>query len=295
VIAEPINDNDCLGRLTDYAAAQIGRRDLVAFALQFRSTAALATRIRAMPQRDDEGDPKDGPRVACDVSQRARVPAGDPNCVERALLYLVVAEHIDPRPVRQLITIDTPAGRHTLPVEDGVPIILDPRRGRNEIEAGVWRATRAPRAVDAAPALRDDDRRLLEWIGHIAEEPAERHAGELGRRRVARARHALVALATSIAPLPKLRASRQVKHDLAYALDLADVAAPLWGPKGVAGVAVARAALGGLGLLPPRNALLPHARPLAVEDLDVWNRQPASMPDAAQAAAQQPGEERGTA
>ena len=47
--------------------------------------------------------------------------------VERAALYLGVAELIDPRPVRQLATLDLEWGRHTFPIESGAPIVLDPR------------------------------------------------------------------------------------------------------------------------------------------------------------------------
>ena len=94
----------------------------------------------SLPQRNDEGDPDDGPRVPCDVSQRLRLPAEDPNCVERSALYMAAAEIIDPGPLRRLATIDTPIGRHTFPVENDVPVRLDPRVPRNALDArGVWR------------------------------------------------------------------------------------------------------------------------------------------------------------
>ncbi len=53
-----------------------------------------------------------------DVSQRVRIPAANPNCVERSALYLAAGEIIDPRPLRQLATIHTPIGPHTFPVEE---------------------------------------------------------------------------------------------------------------------------------------------------------------------------------
>src|SRR5205823_15002192 len=93
--------------------------------------------IRTLPQRDDDGDKKDGPKVeACEPPQRLRIPAEDPNCVERSALYIAVAELIDAAPTRQLATLDTPIGLHTFPIENGAPIILDPRVPRNCLDCG---------------------------------------------------------------------------------------------------------------------------------------------------------------
>src|SRR5688500_12222478 len=114
---------------------------LVALAEEHRTPAALARWIRGLPQRDDTGAPCDGPKVeVCRPAQRLRVPAEDPNCVERAALYLGVAELMDPDPVRRLATVETPAGLHTFPTEDGEPVILDPQQSRNGLQASLYTA-----------------------------------------------------------------------------------------------------------------------------------------------------------
>src|SRR5262249_37561944 len=139
VIDLPLNDYECLDQLTLVAIKAVGRADIARFARRFSSTAALRRWIRSLPQRDDEGVAGEGPRGRRDDSPPRRVPALDPNCVERSLLYLAVAEHLDARPVRRLATILTPAGRHTLVVENGEPVVMDPRLTRNGVEAGLWR------------------------------------------------------------------------------------------------------------------------------------------------------------
>ncbi|MFT3697700.1 MAG: hypothetical protein QM831_31465 [Kofleriaceae bacterium] len=77
--------------------------EIAEIAAKHPTTVSLAAWIRTLPQRDDDGDPEDGPKIdACAPPQRLRVPAPDPNCVERSALYLAVAEIIDPE-------TDTPA------------------------------------------------------------------------------------------------------------------------------------------------------------------------------------------
>src|SRR5689334_19303900 len=128
----------------------VARQDpaLVAVAEQHADPGALVTWIRTLPQRDDEGSPCDGPKVeACRPAQRLRVPAEDPNCVERAALYVGAAELIDPGPVRRLATVDTPSGLHTFPTEDGLPVVLDPDVSRNSLRAGLFRAGRGRNAA----------------------------------------------------------------------------------------------------------------------------------------------------
>ena len=131
MIGVPFEDNDlwCLGHITEIGVALVNERSpwLVELAAKFATTDELAAWIRGLPQRDDQGLSGDGPKVvACEPWQRLRLPAGNPNCVERSVLYLVVAELIDPRPVRRLSTLDFAWGRHTFPIEEGEPIVLDP-------------------------------------------------------------------------------------------------------------------------------------------------------------------------
>jgi hypothetical protein len=132
VIGVPFDNNDltCLGAVSEVVADLVARRDplLVELAAQYPTTEALATWIRSLPQRDDEGIPADGPKVeACEPVQRLRIPAPNPNCLERSAVYIGVAELIDPWPVRQLATLDFDWGRHTFPIESGAPVVLDPR------------------------------------------------------------------------------------------------------------------------------------------------------------------------
>ncbi len=138
MIGVPFDNNDltCLSAISEVMADLVERRDplLVEIAQKYPTTVALAVWIRSLPQRDDFGAPGDGPKVeACQPVQRLRIPAPDPNCVERAALYLGVAELIDPYPVRQLATLDFDWGRHTFPIENGAPVILDPRISGEEV------------------------------------------------------------------------------------------------------------------------------------------------------------------
>jgi hypothetical protein len=132
---------------------------IVEYAQRFRTPHELAEHIRTLPQRDDEGAPDDGPKLeACEPVQRFRIPAPDPNCFERAVLYLAVAELLEPHPVRQLATLEFPWGRHTIALENGYPIVLDPRVSLAEIEDGVKTglASNVPEQLEPEPAVIDD-------------------------------------------------------------------------------------------------------------------------------------------
>src|SRR5690349_11320920 len=99
MIGLPHNDHDCLGAITAEVTAKVSQRDeeLARIAQDHDDTDTLITWIRSLPQRDDEGIPCDGPKVdACTPPQRLRIPAPDPNCVERSALYIAAAELIDP-------------------------------------------------------------------------------------------------------------------------------------------------------------------------------------------------------
>lgn len=237
MIAAPLNDQDCLGRLTEVAAAGQSRAELRDLAARFRSTAALAAWIRELPQRDDHGDPADGPRVDCEVTQRARLLAEDPNCVERSILYLAAAELIDPEPVRQLATIETPSGRHTFPVENGEPVVLDAGLSRNGLRAGVWLIRNGGQEPPVALAAESDPYRLLAWMVDLAEEIAEQRDGAKGRLRVDRSRAVFGALLDGRSVSPGERS------DALYTLRMAGEAAPMYGQTGLVGFRIARATI----------------------------------------------------
>jgi hypothetical protein len=154
---------------------EVGDPLLVEIAQKYPTTEALAGWIRSLPQRDDFGTPGDGPKVeACQPVQRLRIPAPDPNCVERAALYLGVAELIDPRPARQLATLDFDWGRHTFPIENGAPIILDPRISGEELARGMAAGnTAAPAATPELPKpgpMVIDVREAIDYTAQLAEE-----------------------------------------------------------------------------------------------------------------------------
>lgn len=84
MITLPLNDQECLGQVTEVVAELVRHRDatITEIAERFPTTAALASWIRSLPQRDDTGVPADGPKVEqCDPPQRLRIPAEDPNCL----------------------------------------------------------------------------------------------------------------------------------------------------------------------------------------------------------------------
>ena len=198
MIGLPFNDLHCLGSITEVIAELVKHEDpvITELAAKYRSTEALAAWIRTLPQRDDDGDDQDGPKVeTCEPPQRLRIPAPDPNCVERAALYLAVAELIDPAPVRQLATLDTPVGLHTFPVENGAPIILDPRVPRNCLDCGVAMTSPGPVEIDAHDAI--------EWSARLAEDGAGTANVRNGPSRVRRARNAVMRLVDEgVVPAP---------------------------------------------------------------------------------------------
>jgi hypothetical protein len=189
VIALPFNDLRCLGSITEVVAEMVKTQDpvIVELAAKHPTTESLAAWIRTLPQKDDDGDPKDGPKAeACDPPQRLRIPAPDPNCVERSALYIAVAELIDPSANRQLATLDTPVGLHTFPLENGAPVILDPRVPRNCLNCGVAMTAPGPVVVDAHDAI--------EWSARLAEDGAGTANIRNGASRVRKARNAVMRL-----------------------------------------------------------------------------------------------------
>jgi hypothetical protein len=200
VIGVPFDNNDltCLGAITEVVADLVDRRDplLLELAAQYPTTEALAAWIRSLPQRDDEGVPGDGPKVeACEPVQRLRIPAPNPNCVERASLYLGVAELIDPLPLRQLATLDFHWGRHTFPIENGAPIVLDPRVTSEALARGLAHPAPATSSASLAPVapmppalvpVAIEVTEAIEYTAQLAEAGAQKVRNGPGRARLAR-------------------------------------------------------------------------------------------------------------
>jgi hypothetical protein len=222
VIGLPFNDLKCLGSITEVVAELVTNEDpvIAEIAAKHTTTESLADWIRSLPQRDDEGEKNDGPKVEeCKPPQRLRLPAEDPNCVERAALYIATAELIDPRPARQLATLDTPVGMHTFPVENGAPVILDPRVPRNALEGGLYLHSDTPLTIDARDAI--------EWTAQLAEAGAANFRN--GPNRVRTARNAIMQLVDEGVP----PASAEVIEAIGWLLGLAEKVARRFGPRAI--------------------------------------------------------------
>lgn len=219
MILPPLNDQACLGAITDVTRSLVTDRDpeLTALARELATMPAVVRWIRSLPQRDDVGQPADGPKVdACSPPQRLRLPAPDPNCVERAALYVILGELLAPEVGRRLATVDTDAGLHTLPIERDAPVVLDPRMPRNAAWAGLDRLMEK--------ALPTELPNCAAWACEVAAEPAAALPG--GARRVRNARPALQGAGRGV-PV-----AADVVGDVALTLALAAREARRWGPAG---------------------------------------------------------------
>ena len=84
MIGLPFNDLHCLGSITEVISEMVKHEDpvITELATKYPTTNGLAAWIRTLPQRDDDGGEKDGPKIeTCEPPQRLRIPAPDPNCV----------------------------------------------------------------------------------------------------------------------------------------------------------------------------------------------------------------------
>ncbi len=159
MIASPMNDHECLGPTTDQIVAELQAQNpaIVDLAARFTSTDDLAAWFRTLPQRDDDGIPGDGPKVAaCRPPQRLQLDSPTPNCFERSARFTGAAELIEPDRVYRLATVDTPNGLHTFPTRDGQPVILDPKVVRNG----------PPRSTELDVPIATRRLRLQRLIGH---------------------------------------------------------------------------------------------------------------------------------
>ena len=141
MIVAPVNDVECLAQLTTIARELASTTLVQTVARHLGSREAVIRWIQAKPQADDDG--REAIRyITCDVPQRVRLLADDPNCVERATDALLLLESLERMKLtssaaRALATVDRPA-RHTGLVEKHgehwYAVDLFPRRnasGRN--------------------------------------------------------------------------------------------------------------------------------------------------------------------
>lgn len=220
MIGEPLNDRRCLGQISQRAADARRSPEVLQLARGLADTSELVAHIRRLPQRDDSGEGQEPPTIACDVPQRVRLLPRDPNCVERSLAYLAVAEAIDPVPLRQLAMVEFPdGGRHVYPVENDLEVVLDPTVPRNALAAGLFRLRNA--LGQEPPMSQWSPQYTLEWIARVAAAEAS-NASE--RASVVRGRAAFRAL------LDGQRVTADDVKSIGVTMALADRAAPLWGP-----------------------------------------------------------------
>ncbi len=263
MIGLPYNDHQCLGTITEMVAERVNQGDetLRALAQQHPSTESLVAWIRSLPQRDDLGEPNDGPKVAaCAPVQRLRFPAPpDPNCFERAAMYLGAAELIDPQPVRQLATLETSIGAHTIPLENGAPVILDPRVTRNSLRY-------TPTSMDEGP-VPISPRDAIEWTVQLAEVEAADVRNGAGApaqaKELYQAKDAMLRVVEGTAPQ-----SRDEIERIAWLLSLAEQAARRYGPPAMAIVrstAQAVAELADEAIARAKREEPPPARNLSIE------------------------------
>jgi len=187
MIGLPYNDHQCLGAISQILATMVDERDpvLLELAAQYPRTRDLVDYIRSQPQRDDLGDPADGPRVhACSPPQRVRIGADDPNCVERAALFCAVEEINRPQHTYQLATVDTPVGMHTFPLKDGKPIVLDPRVTNECLECGLAISTPGPIAVEPRNAIAWMIDMAAQDAGQLRNGPSQLYLGKNAIRRL---------------------------------------------------------------------------------------------------------------
>jgi hypothetical protein len=244
MIGLPYNDHQCLGAISQILATMVEDHDpvLLELAAQHPTTRNLIDYIRSLPQRDDVGDPADGPRVhACSPPQRLRLDADDPNCVERAALFLAVEEINDPQHTRQLATVDTPVGLHTFPLVDGKPIVLDPRVTNECLECGLAIHHPGPVAIEPRNAVAWMIDMAAQDAGELRNGPSTMYVGKNAIRRL---------LDESAVP------ERKEIDAMAFVFALAERAARRYGTRALGIVRTAARALADVldGVLARRNA-----------------------------------------
>jgi hypothetical protein len=144
VILEPVNDLACLSQLTTIARELSATTLIHSVAKHLGSRDGVIRWIQAKPQTDDDG--KELIQfITCDVPQRVRLLAEDPNCVERATDAMMLLEALEqlkleaPTP-RALATVERPL-RHTGLVE---------KRGDRWYAVDLFPRRNAPRNFDWA-------------------------------------------------------------------------------------------------------------------------------------------------
>lgn len=298
MIGAPVNDHDCLGRLTEYVRALVGRPEFVAAARPYSSLAVLVEDIRRRPQINDVGKTPPGvPVIACpDVPQRTIVNSPMPNCWERAATFVLFAELIDPSGLYQLATLDTPAGRHTIALRNGSWVVLDPYVPEPSSTLFPARNGMAsmgtPRNLALPTATASDAQQLLSWLVNVAESVAAQHYDPTFHLAIAHARYVLARFGLLVGEVVTVDSCSRIPgeaHDCSLTLEDVQRGTPPdgqrarrdlfallpfsyygalngWGVQGVAAWQQAVYLLMTLGLVGNRQ-----------RNADVWDRDPADV------------------
>lgn len=198
MIALPYNDLECLGPASQVAATMahedIALREL---ASKYTTIPEVIAYIRSLPQRDDSGNPDDGPRLyQCDPDQRLRAgttllgtpddPAArpTPNCFERALLFIQLCELIAPENTYQLATVQTKAGLHTFPLVNGKAIVLDPDVTQECLDCGLALNSKGPVGIEPRNAIAWVMDMAGEDVGLLRNGPTQLYLGKNALRRL---------------------------------------------------------------------------------------------------------------
>jgi hypothetical protein len=187
MIGLPYNDLGCLGPVSEILAAMVHEQHppLIELADQYPTMAEVIDYIRSLPQRDDLGDPADGPKVhACSPPQRLQIPSDEPNCFERAAAFTAIMELNHPENTYQLATVDTPVGMHTFPLVNGKPVILDPRVSMECLECGLALNTPGPVAVEPRNALAWTVDMAGQGVGQLRNGPSQVYIGKNAIRKL---------------------------------------------------------------------------------------------------------------
>lgn len=187
MIGLPYNDFACLGAMSQIAATMVADPDpaLLELAAKYPTLRQAEDYLRSRPQRDDLGDPADGPRVhECEPPQRLVLDGDAPNCLERAMLLTIMQEINHPEHTYQLATVDTPIGLHTFPLVDGKPIVLDPRVTAECLECGLAIGQPGPVAVEPRNAIAWMIDMAAQDAGQLRNGPSSVYLGKNAIRRM---------------------------------------------------------------------------------------------------------------
>ncbi len=186
MITQPLNDARCLLLVLAVAREHIRESEVQTVARAYASPSAYVDDLRSRPQLDDRAWilPR-APRIPCHPPQRVRFNPKDPNCVERALSYIVVAEILDPDTPRTLFTVRYGVTSHTLPVEQTTngpqPVILDPHESTTDTLPANLSFAAVAQLLGYAPGQPTPTTEPLAWAEQIAarEGPEPRNGRKL--------------------------------------------------------------------------------------------------------------------